>query len=68
MGQETKITKQFEERAIGEDGRPATFIVIEFTVGADGPFTERVPKADFTERAARERIDKLAREISGLRG
>jgi hypothetical protein len=54
---------------VGEDARwtaqgtNEAVIRVEFKVGTHGPFTERLPKADYTALKRDELLNKFAKEV-----
>lgn len=62
------VVRTFEEPFLTDSGKPDANIAIEFKVGDDGPFFERIPKADFTRLTADTRLSARARDIKALRG
>lgn len=45
---DVKIRKQFEDAQFLEDGTLERQIYVEFMVGKDGPFRERIRKTDYS--------------------
>jgi hypothetical protein len=66
--QDVKVTKIIEEAPIGTNGIVTRQVVITFTVGAHGPFSERFDKATFDPAAARQAINSFADKLGMLPG
>jgi len=60
------ITRITEEPGF-VDGKSAATIRIEFTVGDDGPFFQRLPKDAFTDAAAQAVLTAFADAIARTR-
>jgi hypothetical protein len=48
------------------DGTTSRQRVYSFYLGKHGPFTERVPLANFDEQEIHRRIDTIKRQLAGL--
>lgn len=48
------------------DGSTSRQRVYSFYLGKHGPFTERVPLANFDEQEIHRRIDTIKRQLAGL--
>ncbi len=64
---EIRILRQLEEAGFASDGRVVPMIRVDFMVGNDGPFTERIAKDEFNSSVMRERLKAFAEHISALR-
>ena len=51
-----------------KNGEATADMRVEFTVGKDGPFYERFPKADFNPGAVGLRLGQFARDLAQMRG
>jgi hypothetical protein len=65
---DVKITKISEESSIGANGQMVRQVVITFTVGTHGPFTERLDRANFDPAAARQAVTDFATKLGMLPG
>ena len=66
-GDTVSIVRQYQAQQLGANNRLETYIVIDFNVGDDGPFTVKIPAASFTSDLARAEIQKVALEVAALR-
>lgn len=66
MADDYTIVRMTEEPFF-DNGKASARILIEFKVGADGPFFERFDKASFTETDARLRLSGFASSLKRLR-
>lgn len=64
---EYTITRVTEEPKI-TNGQPDADMAVEFTVGKDGPFFERFPKADFTPSTVQTKLQQRALDLKLMRG
>ena len=62
-----KIVSVREDQSLGPQNRIVQAIVVEWSIGDDGPFREIIPKAEFSEALVMERIEKVAADIRNLR-
>jgi len=66
MPEPVKVTRVQEVTVPGADGRMAREIVVQYQIGAHGPFTLRVPAERFDARHLRAQIEARARDIEAL--
>lgn len=62
------IVRMIEETGLDDQQRPVPVVRVEFRVGDDGPFIERVPKGVFSATAVRARLGAFAQQLAELRG
>lgn len=63
-----KIVKVTEERPIGPEGKVMPEVVLTFTVGTHGPFTERGTKAEFDSGVLAQRVTTFVQKLANLPG
>ena len=58
-----KVTRQIEDRRIGEHDDIVSIIRVEFKVGNHGPFVERFPKETYSAQVRDDKLNAFAREV-----
>lgn len=61
-----KVTRITEQSSL-VNGKPGAQLVVEFTVGDDGPFVERFDKSAFTAELLRDRLTSFAQTLQRAR-
>jgi hypothetical protein len=60
------VQKVSEETVFDQFGKPQTFIRVDFMVGAHGPFTERMLKAEYTPSALLAKLHQMQASVTQL--
>jgi hypothetical protein len=68
MNDEIRVQQVIEEAAVDAQNRRVAVLRITFTVGAHGPFYERIPKAEFNPETMRAKLEEFARGLGRLPG
>ncbi len=63
LGPDIQIIRQIQEAKTEPDGRVTQIIRCDFLVGKHGPFSERIPKDEFTLEEKERRIEAFARNV-----
>ena len=63
LDQDVTIIRQQEDNRYDERGQRIAFVRIEFKVGTDGPFVERIDRDTYTASARDEKLNRFAREV-----
>jgi hypothetical protein len=66
MAQSYRVTRITEVPEFDASGRVSQVMRIEFMVNTHGPFTHRIPKADFDENRVRRDLDDFARRVTSI--
>jgi hypothetical protein len=63
LDKDITIVRVAEDVRWTDKGQNQPIIRVEFKVGDHGPFTERIPKADYTAAKRDDCLNKFAREV-----
>lgn len=63
-----KVTKVTEVDGIDANGRPAKMVMVAFTVGEHGPFTQQFTRDEFMGGGINTRLNAFAAQLTGLPG
>lgn len=66
MDYQVKVTRVSEEVGVDEQGRVVPIMRVEFMCGQNGPFIEKIPKADYQPQLVRAKIEDFARGLQQL--
>ena len=66
MPEHFKVTLITDETGITAQGATQTQVRIDFMVGENGPFTLRIPKAEFSAERVNKDLEKFADEVVKL--
>jgi hypothetical protein len=68
MAREIRVRSMREVPVLGTDGRPTVEVHVEFSYGDLGPFTHRMPKAQFSGQMMRQQLEAIGREAEIVAG
>lgn len=61
-----KIVRQYQTSELGPANKLQQVVVVDFTVGEDGPFSVRIPLDLYTADVARAAVNQIALEVQSV--
>lgn len=58
------IVRQVEDNTYDAAGKRSAFVRVEYMVGSDGPFVERIPKDQYTADERDRKLNDFARHVA----